>query len=530
MDRNTRLSDFQAQFERCKQYLRANSPAYPKLKLLKGGAYSIKQYYLENNKLDDIRGASALLAYTEETVIPDFIGARFPKDCIIYNGGGNVFCLLPYETEDDFALETEREAEKYLISAKIAFVMQDSDIGSIEQHYADTIRALEAVLNERRKLKLSIALNRENPFFADKFIPWHGKLSFPKSAVSKKGGICELCKTRIAAYRAYDTELCSGCLNKKTVGREMKHIGFVNSYEQFIKAHPSLNGVSLPITPPSSLSDIDSEHIAVVYGDGNNMGQLISNIKDITGMMEFSDSVKGSTKHAVYLSMAELGIDKFEIVGLGGDDMFLIVPADKAFELAVRIIEEYNSFNKSSTMSVGICIAKYNMPIRIMLECAEDKLAEAKDIAKLDRVHGCDCGTIGFAVIDNYTQDEESPKNRFGALMSAAPYNSKAARELIDFIKRLKRLKTAKGAQLFSSSRLRSVYDAYQYADCMDECELFAQYSFAKNGELLGKYLPNLYGYTKLNNSGLYRRNFADSDEGLVIWRDILELYKYIGD
>lgn len=82
--------------------------------------------------------------------------------------------------------------------------------------------------------------------------------------------------------------------------------------------------------------------------------------------MKFSDEVKEAATGSVYDTMKSLGIDRFEVVGLGGDDIFVIVSGKVALKFATGLIKEYNNkFKKQnvaenenmyeSTMSVGVC-------------------------------------------------------------------------------------------------------------------------------------------------------------------------------
>lgn len=502
-------NEYQDKFKRCIDYIKARSDneKNPKIKLLKGGAYSIKQYYLENNKLNDIRGASAILSYVEQELIPEIIKDRFCEDCIIYNGGGNVFCILPYSTDDSFAIELEKQAQKYLISANVAFVFMDAQLSDIYgDNYQETMRHLEELLSERKKLKISVAVTPENPFI-NGGMPWKKNKVIAVKAVEKNGGICTMCKSRGARYLSEGKSVCASCLNKIAVGKETK----VNLYRDEYKLY---TGLEAELT--QSLSDIDKEYVAVLYGDGNNMGQIIANFSKIDQMMCFSENVNKIVKKAVFESMSDLRIKKFEIVGLGGDDVFIIVSGYKAIELAVNIINKYktkmNMAGYNSTMSVGVCIAKTKTPIRIMLEKAEEKLEEAKEQSKRDTVLNCDTGTLSFAVLDDPTESADSGTNKFGARMTLQPYSPDAMTDVIKYIRSINEPTT-----------LRNIYDAYMEADCDTEVELFVKYLKVR---LKNKFrLPGkITGYDYVN--AVYKRN--GDDIRCVIWRDIIELYSFI--
>lgn len=120
------------------------------------------------------------------------------------------------------------------------------------------------------------------------------------------------------------------------------------------------------------------------------MGQIIRNFKFITDMMKFSDEVKEAATGSVYDTMKSLGIDRFEVVGLGGDDIFVIVSGKVTLKFATGLIKEYNNkFKKQnvaenenmyeSTMSVGVCIAKSNTRFALCLKWRKTSLQRRKN-------------------------------------------------------------------------------------------------------------------------------------------------------
>jgi CRISPR-associated protein Cmr2 len=104
-------------------------------------------------------------------------------------------------------------------------------------------------------------------------------------------------------------------------------------------------------------------YVAYIYADGNNMGQYIQReIRTPLAYQEFSQDIFEATQQSVYRAIAqhlkpvtirrEVGIGKqaqtisvaihpFEIIAIGGDDVFLVVPADKALAIAKTIGEEF---------------------------------------------------------------------------------------------------------------------------------------------------------------------------------------------
>jgi CRISPR-associated protein Cmr2 len=109
------------------------------------------------------------------------------------------------------------------------------------------------------------------------------------------------------------------------------------------------------------IGDQSNGFVAYIYADGNNMGGYIQQqIKTPEEYHEFSNDIFEATKDAVYYALAEHltprqlnnlseskeqeinnqsddWIHPFEIIAIGGDDVLIIVPADKALEIGHTI-------------------------------------------------------------------------------------------------------------------------------------------------------------------------------------------------
>ncbi|MBE9067523.1 type III-B CRISPR-associated protein Cas10/Cmr2 [Leptolyngbya cf. ectocarpi LEGE 11479] len=118
----------------------------------------------------------------------------------------------------------------------------------------------------------------------------------------------------------------------------------------------------------NEIGDASKGYIAYIYADGNNMGQYIRDeIKTPEDYQRFSQDVFEATEQSVYWALAEcmhphhyipdarsprtnkdpVDIHPFEIVAIGGDDVLLIVPANKALEVAHKIGEHFERILKT---------------------------------------------------------------------------------------------------------------------------------------------------------------------------------------
>ena len=379
----------------------------------------------------------------------------------------------------------------------------------------------ESELNERKKLKIIDSIESKSEIddvIIDKTI-----ITIEKTSL-KTGETCKNCGKRIALYKNNsrdNTPICAGCLHKNLVGNAVKNTKYLDEYCRYTEKKA---------VPAKSLEDIDKEHIAIVYGDGNNMGGIIQNLEKITDMMKFSETVKTAANESVFKAMEAAGITEFEIAGLGGDDVFVIIPANKAIMFSKYLIEKYYAiFDKeygagSSTMSVGIAIAKTSTPVKIILEAAEEKLTEAKSLSKNMEN---DKGSMSFTILDSYNDNECRVNTTASALNTLLPYSIQTANDILKFVDFIEKEKNV------SNSRIRNLSDAFENAESYEEASLFFQYMNAKFKKTDKKTdavtgvitLPEIFGYKKDDE---YHGYYID-DEGRhhYIWDDLINLLEY---
>lgn len=197
--------------------------------------------------------------------------------------------------------------------------------------------------------------------------------------------------------------------------------------------------------------------VGFIYADGNNMGGYIqSQIKSPQDYAKFSRDIFEATEKSVYRAIADclqpqiienLGnpdsphkdgeiVHPFEIVTIGGDDVLLIVPANKALDIAHKIGVEFEQIlsenpgyrlndshrenlcrchrysNSSSntprskcqlSISSGVLITSYNTPIYYADRLVSQLLKSAKEKAKDLKKYGYCGGTVDFLILKSVT-------------------------------------------------------------------------------------------------------------------------------
>ncbi|WP_339376875.1 type III-B CRISPR-associated protein Cas10/Cmr2 [Nostoc sp. 106C] len=268
-------------------------------------------------------------------------------------------------------------------------------------------------------------------------------------------------------YNSYDFGLQSGEIKK--LWKSGKVLSWVFKFEQFLKQSGNANDYyrDVPeheITEEArSLREIGNASnppgfVAYIYADGNNMGGYIrKQIKTPQQYREFSKDIFDATELSVYKALKDLRphklnnltdpdnrnrngrwIHPFEIITIGGDDVLLIVPADKALAIAKTIGEEFEnlllekgdryqletlvekpynpklvhryqkqlpeSHQCKLSMSTGLLITAEDTPIYYAEKLTSQLLKSAKKRAKdLKRDYNYYGGTVDFLVMKAVT-------------------------------------------------------------------------------------------------------------------------------
>ena len=270
------------------------------------------------------------------------------------------------------------------------------------------------------------------------------------------------------------------------------------------------------------IGDSSKGYVAYIYADGNNMGQYIrEQIKTPAQYQAFSRDIFEATEQSVYYAIAQhlqpqlykpsakssrqseapVWIHPFEIITIGGDDVLLIVPANKALEVAQTIGDRFEalllekgeryvgqpldtlekkqqvhrylpaiapaSTCKLSTSS-GVLITAADTPIYYADKLVSQLLKSAKKQLKLLKKKGYHGGTVDFLVlkaVTMITSDIEAfrkagltiePEQRNHRLkLYAAPYTLHELKGLINTVRALKQSQFPK-SQLYQIRSLLS--------------------------------------------------------------------------
>jgi CRISPR-associated protein Cmr2 len=403
--------------------------------LLLGDTDAIKSYVYETSTLPEIRGASEILLELEGEV-RELFTEKIAEEALIYCGGGGFLAIVPAGQAKEIKKEVERLYLQKTGVATITVVYSDpigyADIGRGRAPYDDAqIRALsgsgvsadllyshfEALLKDRTK--------RKN--FGELVSALTGRLQQEKRAKTTAPFLetlpihrrCESCGKRAAeTYDEVREEwICAICSQKRERGRGERR-EFVKEFVQWVR---DSKRVEIPEKKPDGKprfpEDLDTlagsdGRIALLYADGNNMGDLLQLMPSPASYRHFSQVLEQATREALFSAIWDVfGEERlkdpneplpFEIIALGGDDIVVIVPARYGWALAVKVLEAFEhhpgieKLQKelqervgsamrrpvSLSLSAGLAIADVKYPVSFLFSLAEGLLKEAKKLAR----------------------------------------------------------------------------------------------------------------------------------------------------
>ncbi|WP_353930210.1 type III-B CRISPR-associated protein Cas10/Cmr2 [Okeanomitos corallinicola TIOX110] len=343
------------------------------------------------------------------------------------------------------------------------------------------------------------------------------------------------------------------------------------------------------------LGKVSNGYIAYIYADGNNMGGAIQKIRTPQKYQNFSQDVDNATRYAVFLTLAEnlhprqlQGIDEsksklkngdfihpFEILTIGGDDILLIVPADKALQIAKMIGESFEkillreiqipeveikdgyevkgkisetnkihrfakqiSGNKqcSLSMSSGVLITAYNTPIYYAEDLTEQLMKSAKKYAKSLKEKGFYGGTVDFFTMKSVTMISSSIEefrkkaltfDKLKLKLYAAPYTLPELERFFQSIQALQKTEFPK-SQLY---QIRSFLAQGRRTASLNY--YYFRYRLNK-GHLLKENFEDLWCPAKTNNGNIapwmcdIKEDSKEESKYETIWREMVDLFGLI--
>jgi CRISPR-associated protein Cmr2 len=426
---------------------------------------------------------------------------------------------------------------------------------------------------------------------------------FPTLPYTRRCASCDrraaIVYARVGAEEGYP--LCEACARKRVVGHLAKkrkrlprwwdEAGFrwppplgeiepwTAKFEQWLNQHPALlaayyqRAAQEDVKTAADLGEIGEAskptgYVGVVYADGNNMGGLLEALKTPGEYRDFSEQVYAAMQEAVYGTLAQYvrphrlaaggWVYPFEILGVGGDDVFLIVPAHLALrvacEIARRVEKELRDLPLFQTttsypwaqvqrcrpleerepqckvsLSAGVVLAAAHTPVFSLQGLAQELLKSAKRGAKrLKRDQHYLGGTIDFLSLKSVTMIggsvaafRETALQESNRRLTARPYTLAETEALLESVALLKDGEFPKG-QLY---RLREALRAGLGRSMVDYFYFFSRSRKVSRlrQEIESRWQPDA---TRLLHP--WRPCLEDGKLRETIWYDLVDLYDFV--
>ena len=415
----------------------------------------IKDFLFSTNKLRIIRGASYLLDYLNQVVVPEILKSNGVKgEDIIYVGAGNAkFFVDDEDTAKNIAKEVKRVYKKEAPNSKVV-------VSYIETEYRvgkDNSKNKRKIWEDIDKLAQNTAVEKSKgfPMMNLDFIGVEkceicGKNSAQISVenlerdlediglIVKEGEvILDNYSLRIPALREQIKDLtgttgdnkgiiCEECLRKLIFSNRVKD----TESEKKISFYNYVKDEFKDIELGTEISDYENgkSFIGFMYSDGDGLGDFLKNIsqkfkndksssnveeKYLEFLKEFSETLDKNTKEALIDTIKDIfqGKENKRIIGefliVGGDDVCAVFNPELVLELSEKfqkIFEEkmkkYISKTKANdskiTSSSGVIIAKSKTPAFQLF----DQALKLQKLAKAKRYeHNAQTGFIDFQII-----------------------------------------------------------------------------------------------------------------------------------
>ena len=415
----------------------------------------IKDFLFSTNKLRIIRGASYLLDYLNQVVVPEILKSNGVKgEDIIYVGAGNAkFFVDDEDTAKNIDKEVKRVYKKEAPNSKVV-------VSYIETEYRvgkDNSKNKRKIWEDIDKLAQNTAVEKSKgfPMMNLDFIGVEkceicGKNSAQISVenlerdlediglIVKDGEvILDNYSLRIPVLREQIKDLtgttgdnkgiiCEECLRKLIFSNRVKD----TESEKKISFYNYVKDEFKDIELGTEISDYENgkSFIGFMYSDGDGLGDFLKNIsqkfkndksssnveeKYLEFLKEFSETLDKNTKEALIDTIKDIfqGKENKRIIGefliVGGDDVCAVFNPELVLELSEKfqkIFEEkmkkYISKTKANdskiTSSSGVIIAKSKTPAFQLF----DQALKLQKLAKAKRYeHNAQTGFIDFQVI-----------------------------------------------------------------------------------------------------------------------------------
>jgi len=332
--------------------------------LISGDADRISSFVNLSSRLPDLNARSERIRNATKAAGAS-IGKFLGPECLIFCGGGGVLALSPLS-----------KAEEVCGQVKVAFESETGGLVSMTVTYVrakgnDVQKEFGRVWKEGQWLMRQKKTEKPAKMF---------------EGLPEEVAPCDVCGTQLGVYQdtermlPYDASprpenLCEQCWS-------LRKAGYGVSLDQ-------LKG--------------QSNYVALLKADGDDMGKVLGGEKLAVFAKAVSPSRLSTISRQIHticeeslaniISQARMG----RCLIAGGDDVLAIVSGEESLPLAARISSAFKKeMAEVCTMSAGVAVFRYDLPIYVGLEAVDRLLRSAKESRLKDAVAFAFLGGAGM--------------------------------------------------------------------------------------------------------------------------------------
>jgi len=342
------------------------------LALISFDADRIKEYIFSSRRLADIWGASEIIKELSESSrdSPLYKGIPEPFE-IIFSGGGTGLLIAPASNAEIIKKKVEENFKDYTLTSSCSVVYE------VFYPY-ELVYGRESPKNINTKI-IEICNGGNGTIKLGKIVAHLGsllrgekdrKLRANFNSISGIFKRCDACGVEVATKKVETPEgreefICDSCFKKREKSKD--RTGKARSLEDIVGK--------------------GKRYLGLVYGDINKTGKILEELSKIEEYRDISVKIDKIREGVIREVVKDLKLDgRYQDPIIGGDDILLIVPADKTLECVIKITDSFEELKKCLSLnrlslSIGFVIVPSHFPISFAMRYVEDVLREAKKLS-----------------------------------------------------------------------------------------------------------------------------------------------------
>ncbi len=370
---------------------------------------SIKQYVFGTDRLREIRGASALLDRLNREdmgrVLKETLGGEVEP--IYANGGSGQF--LVHNCDADQARQACEAVLRQFMAETAGQVRPVYGLAPLEDPagYRSSVAAAHFELRSRRELSAGFAAVPLMPLMAEcastSYLPAEGLFAIGEDEPRFLSEASQIKEKRGRVAREHGVW-----------AQWMKHLASAGPWP----AEDHWDTLRYESVVEIGEQAARRGYIGLVYADGNAIGRLVQKLDSPATYRAFSQIVDESIQEACFCALDESCRTEIkrvreaveadnsyeplpaDILLLGGDDLLVVLPAERALDFAARAADAFQQLTKGRidriedesvrqffaqhgvrdglTISCGVAVGRSNYPFYLLMGLAEELLRSAK--------------------------------------------------------------------------------------------------------------------------------------------------------